>query len=163
MFKRCGKITGSKVLFLPPAALRCHSGGQCTFHLSWLAALSRSMTVSSEKHLQNHRERTEAWDHWGRAGCDRGISTQSADTVSNIDWSHPRYHHIPGEACWGHQLRLADVPLLCIKIISLLLYFQTSFQKFGGKLHQTENARLIANASSFYRYFKLGREERGTN
>lgn len=62
--RREGGDIKSKVLFLPPAALRCHGGGQCTFYLPWLAALfshSRSVTVSSRKHLQNHRERTEAW------------------------------------------------------------------------------------------------------
>lgn len=100
-------------------------------------------------------------DHQGRAGCDRGISTQSEDTMSNIDWSHPRYHHIPGEVCWGHQLRLADLPHLCIKIISLLLYFQTWFQKFRGKLHQAENARLICQCQFFLSLFQTGERRKG--
>lgn len=87
-------------------------------------------------------------------------------TASWVGWSHPKYHQVPWD--WGSRSMLGSPAEIswsassCAQNITVsLLYFQIWFQKLRGKLHQSENARLIAGANSSSHYFKLGREEEG--
>lgn len=86
-------------------------------------------------------------------------------TASRMDWSHPKYCQVPRD--WGSRSMLESPAEISWSAFSCaqnftvsLLYFQIWFQKFRGKLHQSENARLIAGANSFS-HFKTGREEVG--